>query len=59
MTATKTLHPLLLPGEGVTEALERQAAKIERLTRERDEWKEKWIALAPAALILGGKPEGE
>jgi hypothetical protein len=29
------------------------AAEIERLTRERDEWKEKWRALAQAALIIG------
>ena len=26
-----TLHPLLLPGEGVTDALQRQAAKIKKL----------------------------
>ena len=28
-------------------------AEIERLTRERDEWKEKWVALAQAALVVG------
>jgi hypothetical protein len=33
---TKPLHPLLQPGEGVTEALERQAAEIERLRAAAD-----------------------
>jgi len=31
---------------------EEAAAEIERLTRERDEWKEKWMALAQAALTV-------
>jgi hypothetical protein len=28
-------------------------AEVERLTRERDEWKSKWMALAQASLIAG------
>ena len=31
---------------------QRLEAEIERLTRERDEWKEKWMALAQAALTV-------
>lgn len=31
---------------------EKLEAEIERLTRERDEWKEKWMALAQAALTV-------
>lgn len=36
-------------GRVINEAI----AEIERLTRERDEWKEKWIALGQAALAAG------
>lgn len=31
-----------------------EKAEIERLIRERDEWKDKWMALARAAPIVGG-----
>lgn len=42
-------------GSAVKAAIE----EIERLTRERDEWKEKWVALAQAALIVGGQDKRE
>jgi uncharacterized small protein (DUF1192 family) len=47
-----TIHPEASVDECMEEisALE---AEIERLTRERDEWKAKWVALAQASLIVG------
>ena len=37
-----------------TDDSEAAALEIERLTRERDEWKEKWKAVIGAAIIAGG-----
>lgn len=34
-------------------AIKRAIAEIERTRNERDEWKEKWVSLAQAALITG------